>query len=75
MSWTDELKEGDWVTVRALWNDTTRFDKIAVPTKALGVERGTRSQTGVLIRVATAIRDGAWLDSAWFVPQAKTLKE
>jgi hypothetical protein len=73
MNWTDKLKEGDLVTVHAYWNDTTRFDKIAVPTKVLGVERGARSQTGVLIRVATAIRNDAWLDSAWFVPDTEAI--
>lgn len=66
--WTAALKPGDSVTVRDHWNATTRSDKIAVPTKVLGIQRGTRSQSGVLIRVATALRDDAWLDAAWFKP-------
>jgi hypothetical protein len=66
-SWTEYLREGDSVTVRKLWNDTTRKDKIETPTKVLGIQRGTNSQSGVLIRVATAMRDDAWLDASWFV--------
>lgn len=69
-AWTDALRVGDSVTVRPYWNDTTRADKIATPTKVLGIQRGTRSQSGVLIRVATALRDDAWLDAAWFKPNS-----
>ena len=68
--WTDRLKPGDDIIVSEKWNSTTLKDKIAVPTKALDIKRGTRSQSGVLIRVATALRDDAWLDAAWFVPNA-----
>ena len=67
-AWTVALKIGDSVTVRDHWNATTRSYKIAVPTKVLGIQRGTRSQSGVLIHVATALRDDAWLDAAWFEP-------
>jgi hypothetical protein len=73
MSFKDTVKSGDKVTIDPLWNDSTGYDFIDVPTTVLAVVRNTYSQSGVKLLVKTRIRK-AWIDSAWF-NREKPLRE
>jgi hypothetical protein len=61
------IKVGDLLVPDPYWNETGSR-KLPSPTRVLGINRETRSQTGTLLNVTFTGRNGdAWIDAGWFL--------
>lgn len=60
-----QIKVGDFVRIKPLWNQTERKRKLPIASKVFYVEH-TQSQTGVLFKVQFLNGDFAYLDAGWF---------
>lgn len=66
--WARTIKVGDMLTIKPLYNGTTGNSRYRVPTpcEVLAIDYAQRSQTDVMVYVATTDGSRGWLDAGWF---------
>lgn len=67
--WAHTIKVGDRLTVQAIYNDTTTYDKLPTPCEVLEIDYTRRSGTDVMLRVRAVKGRTLWLDAGWFYSQ------
>jgi hypothetical protein len=61
-----DIRPGDKLRLKPLWNQTTRTDKMPDEIVVYQTKPAINSETNVLVRIISLKGEERWLDAGWF---------